>query len=60
MFSHITRVLVSVCCLCVVASAEATLLTRLGGAAAYDDVLDITWVTNAALSGRGTWDAQIA
>ena len=28
--------------------------------AAYDDVLDITWVTDAGLSGRGTWDEQVA
>lgn len=27
--------------------------------AAYDDVLDITWVTNAALSGLGNWDDQV-
>ncbi|MGB7934706.1 MAG: PEP-CTERM sorting domain-containing protein [Gammaproteobacteria bacterium] len=62
MFSHVMRglVLASVLCLCVVVPAEATMLTRLGGAAAYDDVLDITWVTNAALSGEGTWDTQVA
>ena len=47
--------------------AGAELLGRLpatpGGTdyqAAYDDVLDITWVTDAGLSGRGTWDEQVA
>jgi hypothetical protein len=28
--------------------------------AAYDDVLDITWVTNAALGEADTWDNQVA
>jgi hypothetical protein len=44
-------------------SANATLHGRLpltpGGndyQAAYDDVLNITWVTNASLSGAKTWD----
>ena len=48
-------------------SARAELLGRLpatpGGTdyqAAYDDVLDITWVTDAGLSGPGTWDEQVA
>ncbi len=47
--------------------AGATLMGRLpttaGGTdyqAAYDDVLDITWVTTAALSGPGTWSGQVA
>ena len=47
-------------------SANAALHGRLpattGGTdyqAAYDDVLDITWVTNAALSGINTWDDQV-
>ena len=40
-------------------SAEAALVSRLGGQAAYDDVLNITWITDAALSGRGTWDEQV-
>ena len=37
-------------------SANAALVSRLGGAAAYDTVLDITWVTDASLSGANTWD----
>ena len=48
-------------------SANAALVGRLpvtpGGndfQAAYDDVLDITWVTNGALSGLGTWYSQTA
>ena len=40
---------------------NAALLSRLDGAAAYDDVLDITWITNAGLSGvERTWDDQMA
>ena len=43
---------------------NAAVLTRLGGAAAYDDVLDITWVTTADLSnqqlgGIATWQQQV-
>jgi hypothetical protein len=40
--------------------AQATLLSRLGGLAAYDDVLDITWLTNAGLSGNNRWANQVA
>jgi hypothetical protein len=40
--------------------AEAALLSRLDGRAAYDDVLDITWVTDAGLSGEGGWREQVA
>ncbi len=60
MLSIGTRVFATVFCLSVVAPAHATLFSRLGGAAAYDDVLDITWVTDAGLSGTGTWDDQVA
>lgn len=67
MLSIVTRVLASVCGLCVVVPAEATLIGRLpvtpGGTdfqAAYDDVLDITWTTDAGLSGQGTWGQQVA
>jgi len=49
-----------------VQSAQATLMGRLpvtpGGTdyqAAYDDVLDITWVTDADLSGLGNWQTQV-
>lgn len=41
-------------------SSHAALFSRFSGAAAYDDVLDITWISNAALSGVGTWDTQVA
>ena len=41
-------------------TANAALISRLGGAAAYDDVLDITWITNAGLSGLNTWGNQVA
>lgn len=40
-------------------SANATLFNRMGGAAAYDDVLDITWVTDASLSGVNDWFSQV-
>ncbi len=65
MLSIVTRVFATVLCLSVVVPAEAALLGRLpatpGGTdyqAAYDDVLDITWVTDAALSGSDTWEYQ--
>lgn len=51
----------------IAASANAELHGRLpltpGGTdyqAAYDDVLDITWVTNAGLSAPRNWEAQVA
>jgi hypothetical protein len=40
-------------------AANAALHARLGGAAAYDDVLDVTWLTDAGLSGSASWDAQL-
>ena len=46
------QVMVAVGCLTASGISDATLLSRLGGAAAYDDVLDITWVTNAGLSNE--------
>ena len=58
--SLVTRVFATVFCLCVVVPAEATLISRLGGAAAYDDVLGITWITDANFSGLDTWDNQVA
>ena len=42
------------------ATADAALHSRLGGAAAYDDALDITWLTDAALSGNDSWANQLA
>jgi len=40
-------------------SASAALVSRLGGQAAYDTALDITWVTDASLSGSWGWDNQV-
>lgn len=42
------------------ALAQADLLPRLNGAAAYDDVLDITWLTDASLSGSQSWSDQLS
>ena len=39
--------------------ATAELHSRLGGGAAYDDVLDITWITDASLSGSGSWEQHV-
>jgi len=39
--------------------ANAALVSRLGGQAAYDTVLDITWATNASLSGINTRASQV-
>ncbi len=36
--------------LCLTSTANATLISRLGGDALYDDVLDITWLSNANLA----------
>ena len=36
------------------------MINRDGGTAAYDTVLDITWTTNAGLSGPHSWDDQVA
>jgi Protein of unknown function (DUF1566)/PEP-CTERM motif len=42
-------------------TANAALISRLDGAAAYDDVKNITWITNANLSGGyRTWENQMA
>ncbi len=56
-----TAVLVaSVLASVIAGTAQAALESRLGGQAAYDTVLDITWVTNASLSGLNSWDNQVA
>ncbi len=67
MLSNVTRVFATVLCLSIVAPAEAILIGRLpvtpGGTdyqAAYDDVLDITWTTDAGFSGADTWYNQVA
>ncbi len=66
MLPIVRSVLASVFCLSVVVPAEAALMGRLpatpGGTdyqAAYDDVLKITWLTDAGLSGTGTWGDQL-
>ena len=40
--------------------AQATLLSRLGGAAAYDDVLNITWLTDANYCATNLTDPACA
>ena len=41
--------------LCLTSTANAALFTRLGGDALYDDVLDITWLSNANLAASNTF-----
>lgn len=41
-------------------TVAAELHPRLGGAAAYDDALNVTWLTDAGLSGSDTWSNQLA
>ena len=41
-------------------SANAALSSRLGGDAAWDDQLGITWLTNASLSGANSWANQLS
>ncbi len=41
--------------LCLTSTANATLFTRLGGAAFYDDVLNITWLADANLIASETF-----
>ena len=57
-----SRLLGAVCAVLfsfITVSASAALFSRLGGAAAYDDVLDITWTTDAGLSGQVNWDNRV-
>lgn len=54
--SHLFGALCTVLFTLISVSANAALISRLGGAAAYDDVLDITWVTNAGLSANANGD----
>jgi hypothetical protein len=57
-----SRLLVAVCAVLftfITVSANAALVSRLGGQAAYDTVLDITWTTDASLSGAWRWDNQV-
>ncbi len=41
-------------------TANATLISRLGGLAYYDDVLNITWAADADINGADTWANQKA
>ncbi len=45
-----TKTLTLVLTLCLTSTANATLFSRLGGDALYDDVLNITWLSNANLA----------
>jgi len=65
--SHLLSAVCAVLFSLITVSANATLHGRLpltlGGTdyqAAYDDMLDITWTTNANINGAATWDAQVA
>ena len=40
--------------------SHAELQSRLGGAAAYDTALGITWLADAGLSGAADWDTQLS
>ena len=41
-------------------SANAALVSRLSGNAAWDDELGITWLTDASLSGSQSWAGQLS
>ena len=56
----LNSVTAGICFLTIATVADAELHPRLGGAAAYDDALNITWLTDAALSGNTTWANQLA
>jgi hypothetical protein len=58
--SHLLGAVCAVLFSLITVSANAALVSRLGGAAAYDTVLDITWTTNANIHGQATWDNQVA
>ena len=61
MKSHLVRTVYAVVFVASTSTvANAALHSRLGGAAAYDDVLDITWVTDADLSGTNSWANQVS
>lgn len=45
--SNAVRLLLSMIIFLIATAANATLISRAGGAAYYDDVLDITWLTDA-------------
>jgi hypothetical protein len=43
----------------VFASADAAFISRLGGQAYYDDVLNITWAADANINSLQDWDDQV-
>lgn len=49
------RILLSLALCWTTASANAALISRLGGTAYYDDQLDLTWLTNASLAASETF-----
>ncbi len=44
-------------CVLLVSTANAALVSRLGGQAYYDNTLNITWLADANANGAMTWDA---
>ena len=60
----LSRVVFLIMAIAYASTANATLLSRLGGIAAYDTVLEMTWVTNASLDvgrgGSGQWAEIVA
>lgn len=51
MYSRLTSTLILFGFLLLAESAGAAFISRLGGQAFYDDVLDVTWAADSALSG---------
>ncbi len=45
--------------LCISLSANAALVSRLGGLAYYDNQLNITWAADANINGKDTWNNQV-
>jgi hypothetical protein len=41
-------------------SSNAALISRLDGQAYFDDELEVTWIANANINGRSTWNNQMA
>lgn len=58
--THLAGALCAAVITLLTAPANAELVPRLNGQAAYDTVLDITWLTDADLSGARSWDMLLA
>ena len=58
--THLVGALCAVLFTFVTVPANAELISRLGGQAAYDTVLDITWLTDADFGGSNTWTNLVA